>query len=78
MSTERARRVLVIVARDKIELYEYLRRSFDGVDGVRVILDRRVRVGGSRESVDIEPERRIEIDVFEELQLRGFIIRPDL
>ena len=69
------RKVTVIVARDQSDLYEYLRQGFEGVDGVRVILDRRVHVGGSREDARIDPERRQEIAVYEELQLRGFIIR---
>jgi hypothetical protein len=69
------RRVIVIVARDQRDLHEYLKRGFEGVEGVEVILDRRVHLGaGERHPTD--PERRKEIETHEELQLRGFIIRP--
>ena len=69
------RRVIVIVARDQRDLHEYLKRGFEGVEGVEVILDRRVHLGaGARHHTD--PERRKEIEAHEELQLRGFIIRP--
>lgn len=69
------RRVIVIVARDRPELFEYLRAGFDGVDGVQVILDRRVRLGRVEEGA-IDPERRRELDVYDELAMRGFIVRP--
>ena len=39
------RRVIVIVARDQRDLHEYLKRGFEGVEGVEVILDRRVHLG---------------------------------
>lgn len=68
------RRVIVIVARDRKELYDYLKSAFDGVDGVQVILDRRVMLGRGQEPTD--PERRRELDVYDELAMRGFIVRP--
>lgn len=68
------RKVLVIVARDRPELYDYLKTAFDGVEGVQVILDRRVMLGRGQGEVD--PERRRELDVYDELAMRGFIVRP--
>jgi hypothetical protein len=69
------RRVTVIVARDRTELYDYFKAAFDGVEGVQVILDRRVRLGRVEEGA-VDPERRRELDVYDELALRGFIVRP--
>jgi hypothetical protein len=37
---ERAR-YLIIVARDQSDLWQHLRRTFGGIDGVEVLLDRR-------------------------------------
>lgn len=71
------RRVVVIVVRDQADLYDYFRRGFEGVEGVRVLLDRRIHVGGREGDAGVEPERRRELDVYEELQFRGFVIRPD-
>jgi len=55
------RRMLLILDRDAIDLYRYLTRSFAGLKGVEVILDRRRR--GSREdSTPAEapvPDRRV-------------------
>lgn len=67
------RRVLVIVAREQRDLFDYFKRGFEGVDGVEVILDRRVHLGTVAEPID--PDRRKEIDTYAELQLRGFILR---
>jgi hypothetical protein len=69
------RGVKVIVARDRPELYEYFKQGFDGIAGVEVILDRRVVVGRGGQGV-VDPERRRDLDVYDELALRGFIIRP--
>lgn len=68
-------RVSVVVSRDRPELYEYFEAGFAGVDGVEVVLDRRVHVGRPADGT-VNPERRRDIEVYEELQLRGFIIRP--
>ena len=67
------RKVMLIVARDRPDLYEYFKEGLEGVNGVEVILDRRVHLGGSRGPSDAE---RRELQVHEELALRGFIIRP--
>ena len=69
------RRAIVIVARDRRDLYEYFTEGFAGIESVEVILYRRVTVarGGSVQPFDAD--RRREIDAHEELLLRGFIIR---
>ena len=70
------RRVMVIVARDRPELYEYLKDGLAGISGIQVVLDRRVTVGRGAEGQPVDPERRHEIQVYDELVMRGFIIRP--
>jgi hypothetical protein len=53
------RRYLLIIARDQVALYKYVRARFAGEESVDVILDRR-RPGGERrrQAGDVEVERR--------------------
>jgi hypothetical protein len=69
------RRALVVVARDRHDLYEYFKAGFDGIDDIEVILDRRVLIARDSGARPVDPERRQEIDTHDELLLRGFIIR---
>jgi hypothetical protein len=62
-------RIFVVVAKNRPDLYQYFIAGFDGVDGVEVILDRRI---GS--ATDPEGERRRSRDIYDELQSRGFVI----
>ena len=69
-------RIFVVVAKNRPELYRYFAAGFAGVDGVEVILDRRIgpdepieRSGGHEVQ-----NRRIARDVYEELEERGFVI----
>jgi hypothetical protein len=67
-------RVLMVVARDRHDLYEYFRLGFEGIDAVEVILDRRIVVA-REDAPPTDPERRRDLAVHDELLLRGFIIR---
>lgn len=68
-------RAIVIVARERRDLYEYFTQGFAGIEAVEVILDRRVTVARGAGAPPIDADRRREIDVHEELVMRGFIIR---
>lgn len=69
-----APRILMVVARDRRDLYEYLQRGLAGIEDIEVILDRR----GESRSVASEgapgPDRRERQDMSDELQQRGFIM----
>ena len=68
-------RVLVVVARDRHDLYEYFRRGFEGIEAIEVVLDRRVVVARHDTDPPRDPDRRREIATHDELVARGFIIR---
>jgi hypothetical protein len=68
---------LFIVARHNVQLYEYLKQEFSG-EPVTIILDRRQ---GERREADLPHaeerrghERRVQRDVDEALQARGFVV----
>jgi len=68
-------KIFIVVAQDRPDLYDYFRDAFDGVAMVEVILDRRLREPGHREPmVSVADNRRVGIDIYDELQLRGFVI----
>lgn len=73
-----ARRYLIIVARDRQELYTYLTKKFAGDSGVDVIVERRVRER-RRESGDPplnrrRSDRRMRPDLTDEFRTFGFAI----
>ena len=70
-------RVMIIVARDRPELYDYFRESFAGIDAVEVIVDRRLPgdpQAPSRETTE-QRGRRWQPDIYDELMLQGFVIK---
>lgn len=67
-------RVIVVVARERTELFEYFDRVFAGMQDVKVILDRRLGAASSGPYPPGEPGRRERRDVYDELQARGFVI----
>jgi hypothetical protein len=69
------KRVIVIVARERHDLYEYFKQGFAGLDAVEVVLDRRVMVARGEGGQPPHAERRRDIDTYDELVLRGFLIR---
>lgn len=68
--------VLIVVAHDRRALYEQFVDAFRTIERVEVILDRRL---ASSHMSDVLPSgdacRRWEPDVYDELLLRGFVIR---
>ena len=70
-----ATRAIVVVARDRLGLYEYLRTSFRGLRDVEVILDRRIASERVEISTDGATRHEGEPDVYDELTLRGFIVK---
>ena len=75
MSPDHAR-VVIIVGRDRPELYAYFRTAFTGLRDVEVIADRRLPTvhGGGEEPVSLIG-RRWQPDIYDELILRGFAIK---
>ena len=68
-------RVVIIVARERPELFEYFRAAFAGIDGVDIIVDRRLPCPGERHPLDTDAiSPRWQPDVYDNLMLRGFII----
>jgi hypothetical protein len=69
-------RVMIIVARDRPELFDYFRESFAGIDQVEVIMDRRLPDGDApTPPLGDQPGRRWQPDVYDELTLQGFVIK---
>ena len=66
-------RIFVVVAKNRPELYQYFTAGFAGVDGVEVILDRRIGPDDPP-SPGLHGERRNARNIYEELELRGFVI----
>lgn len=68
-------RIFVVVAKNRPELYQYFTAGFAGVDGVEVILDRRIGPDDPPgPSGMLDSERRTARNIYEELELRGFVI----
>ncbi len=68
-------RVMVVVARDRTELFQYFERVFAGMQDIKVILDRRVsETGGNAQYPAGDRERREHPDVYDELRERGFVV----
>ncbi|MGH7278538.1 MAG: hypothetical protein ACREJG_07600 [Candidatus Rokuibacteriota bacterium] len=70
-------RIFIVVAHTRPDLYEYFRASFAGFDAVEVLMDRRLRSGRAPSPPGSSPgeaDRRTPIDVYDELQARGFVI----
>lgn len=63
-------RVVVVVARDREELFGYFERVFAGMPDIKVLLDRRILPPGARPETN-QRERR---DIYDELQRRGFVM----
>jgi len=53
-----SRRHLLIVARDRLKLYEHLQRAFDGNDMMEVILDRRAGDRRQRRGANVAERRQ--------------------
>ena len=68
-------KIVVVVARDRPELFSYFERVFDGMPDIKVLLDRRILPPGSparrpRRKTSRKPRK----DIYDELQQRGFVM----
>jgi hypothetical protein len=69
-------RIVVIVARDRPDLYQYLLKGFTGINDVEIIVDQRL----PKSSTDLGQAPVIlgcqwRPDIYDELTLRGFVIK---
>ena len=68
--------IFIVVAKNRPDLYEHFRAGFAGVEGVEVIVDRRLRADD--ELIDAlasgPSERRSTPDIYDQLEQRGFVI----
>ena len=67
-------RIFVVVAKNRPDLYQYFKAGLAGVDGIEVILDRRIGPDEPAAPPGQENDRRTARNIYEELQLRGFVI----
>ena len=63
-------RILIVVARERRDLYDYLEHHLADVDDIKIVLDRRM----ARRDPPGGGERRGREDMTDELQQRGFVI----
>ena len=63
-------RVLIVVARDRRDLFDYFERHLADIDDIKIVVDRRM----ARRDAPAGGERREREDKTDELQQRGFII----
>jgi len=67
-------KVLIVVARDRPELFSYFERVFDGLSDIRVLVDRRILPPGAKPGAASHPAHRQRRDIYDELQQRGFVM----
>ena len=68
-------RIFVVVAKNRPDLYHYFKSGFADVDGIEVILDRRIGPDDPPDPVGTpQGERRTARNIYEELEQRGFVI----
>ena len=67
-------RVIVVVARDRLDLFGYFETIFAGMPDIKVLLDRRLAPPGAEPSAATDPPPRERRDIYDELQQRGFVM----
>jgi hypothetical protein len=67
-------RVIVVVARDRPELFGYFEKIFAGMPDIKVLLDRRLAPPNEAPGGTADPARRERRDIYDELQQRGFVM----
>jgi len=67
-------RVIIIVARNRPALFEYLERMLAGIPDIKVVLDRRGAPPVAVQGGTADPERRKRQEINDDLQQRGFVI----
>ena len=63
-------RILIVVARERRDLYEYFDHHLADIDDLKIVLDRRM----ARRNPPAGADRREGEDTTDELQQRGFVI----
>jgi hypothetical protein len=66
--------VIVVVARDRPELFGYFDRVFAGMLDIKVLFDRRILPPGAKPAASSDPSQQERRDIYDELQQRGFVM----
>jgi hypothetical protein len=66
-------KVIIVVARDRPELFSYFEQVFAGLSEIKVLLDRRILPPGAKLAAT-DPAHQQRRDVYDELQQRGFVM----
>jgi hypothetical protein len=66
--------VVVVVARDRAELFDYFERVFAGMPDIKVLLDRRILPPGAQPETPGAAGHRKRRDIYDELSQRGFVM----
>jgi len=67
-------RVIVVVARDRLDLFGYFERVFAGMPDIKVLEDRRLSPLGAAPVAASNPGYRERRDIYDELHQRGFVM----
>jgi hypothetical protein len=69
-------RIFIVVAKNRPDLFQYFSSAFAGVQGIEVILDRRLEPDDQVSATLPTPheDRRAVRDIYDELEQRGFVI----
>ncbi|HKQ61632.1 MAG TPA: hypothetical protein VJS92_10075 [Candidatus Polarisedimenticolaceae bacterium] len=65
--------MIIVVARDRPELFSYFEQAFAGLSDIKVLLDRRILPPGARLAPS-SPDHQERRDIYDELQQRGFVM----
>jgi hypothetical protein len=66
-------RIFIVVAKNRPDLFQYFSTGLAGIQGIEVILDRRIG-NETPPPADRQSERRDAQNIYEELEIRGFVI----
>jgi hypothetical protein len=67
-------KLIVVVARDRPELFGYFEQVFAGMPDIKVLLDRRILLPGATPGMAANPGHQERRDIYDELQQRGFVM----
>jgi hypothetical protein len=67
-------KVIIVVARDRPELFTYFEQVFAGLSEIKVLLDRRILPPGAKLTEASDPAHQQRRDIYDELQQRGFVM----
>ena len=67
-------KVIIVVARDRPELFSYFEQVFAGLADIKVLLDRRILPPGAKLAAASDPAHQERRDIYDELQQRGFVM----